>query len=136
MPLAYPEANLVEARRLISEQKTTKAGLHSLLAKVRNGYFTNKEVVLNSGLTKTEVKKLLDGYDQTVRSNATLQHLQTQHDSAVDAAYRTRKVALDRELADLEKERRDAKALFPTDAALLVGHGPGEMLRAAYGEMH
>lgn len=136
MPIVYDDSDAKKAAELIAQQKKLESGVASLLAKVNKGYFSGKDVVLKSGLSKSDVQKILDAQTKVNALNKQIDVLQKSFQSKLQAAVSGQRESLKRQLAALESEAAKEAKKLPTGALYgVVGHGPEADFKKALAEM-
>jgi hypothetical protein len=136
MPLHYDETALHHAEQLGVERHRLFESVKAYKAKIKNGYFSGKEVVLNSGLTKVEVKRILDAQDKAEAIRKQMEESRKKYEAALTHAYQAQKHELEALLAHLKTEYEAAQAKFPESKVSLVSPAAYEDLKKAYAEMH
>lgn len=136
MPIVYDGSDAPKAAELISQQKKLESGVASLLAKVNKGYFNGKDVVLKSGLSKSDVQKILEAQTKVNALSKQIDTLEKSFKSKLQTAVNGQKENLKRQLATLESEASKEANKFPSGAIYgVVGHGPESDLKKALAEM-
>jgi len=136
MPIVYDDADAKKAAPLIAQQKTLCDGVASLLAKVKNGYFSGKDVVVKSGLSKADVQKILDAQTKVNALSKQIETLEKAFKSKLSKAVSERKEALKKQLSNLEAEAGAEAKKFPSGNKFgVVGHGPEEDFKKALPEL-
>ena len=136
MGFEYDASTLKKAESLIAEQKKQKDGVKTQLSKVKDGYFSGKEVVLKSGLSKADVEKILAAQTKVNALLPQIEALEKSFKSVLSKAYTDQKSALDKQLAALKTEYEAEVGKFPKGSLYgVVGHGPEKDLKDALKEM-
>ncbi|MBL8290653.1 MAG: hypothetical protein JNN08_02385 [Bryobacterales bacterium] len=136
MPIVYDDSDAKKATELVSQQKKLESGVASLLAKVNKGYFSGKDVVLKSGLSKSDVQKILEAQTKVNALSKQIDTLEKSFKSKLQSAVNGQKEALKRQLATLESEASKEASKFPSGSLYgVVGHGPESDLKKALAEM-
>jgi len=136
MPIVYDDSDAKKAADLVAQQKKLADGVASLLAKVNKGYFSGKDVVLKSGLSKSDVQKILEAQTKVNALSKQIDTFQKAFQSKLQVAVNAQKAALKTQLANLEAEAAKEAKKLPSGALYgVVGHGPESDLKKALAEM-
>lgn len=136
MPIVYDDSDAKKAVDLVAQQKKLESGVASLLAKVNKGYFSGKDVVLKSGLSKSDVQKILEAQTKVIALSKQIDTLEKSFNSKLQSAVNAQREALKRQLATLESEASREAKKFPEGSLYgVVGHGPESDFKKALGEM-
>jgi hypothetical protein len=137
MGFEYNQAGLKHVAELIGRQRKLAESIASLLAKIKNGYFSGKEVVLQSGLNRTDIEKILDVQSKVEAIGKQIEPVEKAFRGELMKAFNDRKQDLEMRLRQLQAEYKEELRKFPSEDVVIgvVGHGAERDLRDALEEM-
>lgn len=131
----YDETPLTEAEKLLVSQNHILTRVKHLLTKVSNSpakYITSKESVLKMGFTKTEVKEIIDAFEENEPIVNKIEQYKKKFELGINRSYNEQKAQLESQLKNLKHESDVAMKRFPRGNSSIMGPGPYEHLKEAY----